>query len=51
MFDALFQCDISGEFLAGRTWQGLDQNLGETPVTKATEGRRGIAGGYTHEDF
>ncbi|XP_071501716.1 2-(3-amino-3-carboxypropyl)histidine synthase subunit 2-like [Diadema antillarum] len=39
----------ASEFLAGRSWQGLEQKVGETPVTKATEGRKGIAASYTHE--
>ena len=38
-----------GEFLSGRGWQGLEQKLGETPVTKAERGRAGIAGGYQGE--
>lgn len=37
------------EFLASRSWKGLEQNLGETPVTKAVEGKEGIAAGYTDE--
>ncbi|XP_033636616.1 2-(3-amino-3-carboxypropyl)histidine synthase subunit 2-like isoform X1 [Asterias rubens] len=40
----------AGEFLAGRSWQGLEQQLGQTPVTKATEGRRGIAASYSEEN-
>jgi len=32
-----------------RSWQGLEQNLGETPVSKAVEGQRGIAMGYSGE--
>lgn len=39
----------AGEFLTQRSWQGLEQNLGETPITKAVEGDAGIAWGYTHE--
>ena len=38
-----------GEFLNSRTWRGLEQKLGETPVEKATEGRKGIASGYKDE--
>uniref|UniRef100_A0A4W5N5S4 Diphthamide biosynthesis 2 n=1 Tax=Hucho hucho TaxID=62062 RepID=A0A4W5N5S4_9TELE len=30
-------------FLAGHSWQGLEQKLGETLVVKALEGRKGIA--------
>nr|XP_054764127.1 2-(3-amino-3-carboxypropyl)histidine synthase subunit 2-like [Lytechinus pictus] len=40
----------ASEFLIGRSWQGLEQKLGETPVVMATEGRKGIAAGYTHEE-
>jgi diphthamide biosynthesis protein 2 len=39
----------AGEFLINRTWTGLEQKLGETPVTKAVEGRKGIASSYSHE--
>lgn len=37
------------EYLSSRSWRGLEQKQGETPVTKAVEGRKGIAAGYTHE--
>ncbi|EDO35768.1 predicted protein [Nematostella vectensis] len=43
------QQPLTAEFLASRSWQGLQQNLGDTPVTTAVEGRRGIAAGYTDE--
>ncbi|XP_013863297.1 2-(3-amino-3-carboxypropyl)histidine synthase subunit 2 [Austrofundulus limnaeus] len=36
-------------FLAGRSWRGLEPKLGETPVVKAVEGRRGIAIAYEEE--
>jgi len=39
----------AAEYLASRSWRGLEQKLGETPVTKAVEGREGVAAGYTHE--
>lgn len=39
----------AGEYLANRSWKGLEQKLGETPVSEIKEGRRGIALGYTHE--
>ncbi|CAI9728870.1 2-3-amino-3-carboxypropylhistidine synthase subunit 2-like [Octopus vulgaris] len=39
----------AGEFLAQRSWQGLQPQLGETPVTKAVEGSSGIAWKYSHE--
>jgi len=33
-----------------RSFRGLEQKLGETPLSKAIEGRSGIPGtGYTHE--
>ena len=38
-----------GEFLSGKSWRGLEQNLGETPVVKAEKGRKGIAFGYENE--
>ncbi|XP_071118174.1 2-(3-amino-3-carboxypropyl)histidine synthase subunit 2-like [Haliotis cracherodii] len=46
---ATFQAQSAGEFLGARTWQGLERNLGDTPVTKATEGRSGIAASYDDE--
>ncbi|XP_029979700.1 2-(3-amino-3-carboxypropyl)histidine synthase subunit 2 [Sphaeramia orbicularis] len=39
----------AASFLSGRSWRGLEQNLGETPVVKAVEGRRGIAIAYEEE--
>jgi len=39
----------AGEYLSSRTWKGLEQKLGETPVTKAAEGQFGIAASYQHE--
>ncbi|KAM4642686.1 2-(3-amino-3-carboxypropyl)histidine synthase subunit 2 [Discoglossus pictus] len=39
----------AASFLASRSWQGLDRALGQTPVVKATEGRRGIAIAYEDE--
>ena len=38
-----------GEYLAGRTWGGLQQDLGRTEVGKLVQGRRGIAAGYLGE--
>ncbi len=38
-----------GDFLAGRSWKGLEQKLGETEVTKAVKGQSGIAMGYQGE--
>ncbi|WAR24696.1 DPH2-like protein [Mya arenaria] len=43
------QAESAGEYLGMRSWQGLEQKLGETPVTKAVEGQRGIAMGYSTE--
>jgi diphthamide biosynthesis protein 2 len=40
---------LTGEFLKMRSWQGLEQQLGETPVTMAVEGQKGIAMGYSDE--
>lgn len=40
---------IVGSFLQTRTWKGLEQKLGETPVTTAIEGRSGVPVCYTHE--
>ncbi|KAM4022934.1 2-(3-amino-3-carboxypropyl)histidine synthase subunit 2 isoform 1-T2 [Anomaloglossus baeobatrachus] len=39
----------AASFLSSRSWQGLDKALGETPVVKALEGRRGIAIAYEDE--
>lgn len=39
----------AASFLAGRSWQGLEQKLGQTAVVKAVEGRRGIAIAYEEE--
>ena len=40
---------VAEEYMRSRSWQGLEQNFGQTPVTKAAEGRKGIAIGYSHE--
>jgi len=37
------------EFLQNRSWQGLEQDLGKTEVTKAVQGVKGIAMGYENE--
>uniref|UniRef100_A0A3Q3IKL4 2-(3-amino-3-carboxypropyl)histidine synthase subunit 2 n=1 Tax=Monopterus albus TaxID=43700 RepID=A0A3Q3IKL4_MONAL len=39
----------AASFLAERSWRGLEQKVGETPVVKAVEGRRGIAIAYEEE--
>ena len=36
-------------YLQNRSWQGLEQKLGQTEVKKATEGERGIAMSYDKE--
>lgn len=43
------QADTAGQYLSMRSWQGLEQKLGDTPVTKAVEGQKGIAMGYSDE--
>lgn len=45
---AVAEIDIGGA-LSGRSWRGLEQKLGETPVEKAQMGRSGIASGYQEE--
>ena len=35
-----------GEFLSQRSWQGLEQKLGETPAAMVVEGQTGIAWEY-----
>ncbi|XP_034021332.1 2-(3-amino-3-carboxypropyl)histidine synthase subunit 2 [Thalassophryne amazonica] len=39
----------AASFLVNRSWQGLEPKLGETPVVKAVEGKRGIAIAYEEE--
>lgn len=38
-----------GSFLQSKSWQGLEQNLGQTEVAKAVPGLSGIAAGYAGE--
>ena len=38
-----------GQFLAGRSWGGLEQKLGKTEVGEVVEGRKGVASGYEGE--
>ncbi|XP_046859300.1 2-(3-amino-3-carboxypropyl)histidine synthase subunit 2-like [Xenia sp. Carnegie-2017] len=49
--NATLSCHHSAaaEFLAQRSWKGLEIKKGETQVSKAIEGRNGIASSYTHE--
>lgn len=37
------------EFFSSRSWKGLEQNLGQTEVSDAVEGMKGIAAGYSNE--
>ncbi|XP_077133026.1 2-(3-amino-3-carboxypropyl)histidine synthase subunit 2 isoform X2 [Ranitomeya variabilis] len=46
---AVAELGPAASFLSSRSWQGLDKALGETPVVKAAEGRRGIAIAYEDE--
>ncbi|KAF7706174.1 hypothetical protein HF521_019428 [Silurus meridionalis] len=41
--------NAAASFLSGRSWQGLERKLGEAPVVKAVEGKRGIAIAYEEE--
>lgn len=41
--------NTAATFLSGRSWQGLEPRLGQTPVVKAVEGRKGIAIAYEEE--
>eukprot|EP00039_Didymoeca_costata_P024010 m.8981 g.8981 ORF g.8981 m.8981 type:complete len:567 (-) comp3986_c0_seq2:183-1883(-) len=40
----------SAQHLANRTFSGLERKLGETPVTKAVQGKSGIAASYEGEE-
>lgn len=44
-----FLFNLKGEFLQNRSWVGLEQNLGQTEVSKAVEGKKGIAANYEDE--
>ncbi|XP_068095598.1 2-(3-amino-3-carboxypropyl)histidine synthase subunit 2 [Hyperolius riggenbachi] len=46
---AVAEIGPAASFLSSRSWQGLDRALGETPVVRAVEGRRGIAIAYEDE--
>ncbi|XP_039258184.2 2-(3-amino-3-carboxypropyl)histidine synthase subunit 2-like [Styela clava] len=43
---AVFGPNSSAQKLSERSWKGLEQKLGETPVTKATKGRSGLPVSY-----
>ncbi|XP_074858624.1 2-(3-amino-3-carboxypropyl)histidine synthase subunit 2 [Carettochelys insculpta] len=46
---ALAEIGPAASLLQARSWRGLEQQLGQTPVTKAVPGRRGIAIAYEDE--
>ncbi|NXG57152.1 DPH2 synthase, partial [Hemiprocne comata] len=46
---ALTQISPAASFLESRSWRGLEQQLGQTPISKAVQGRRGIAVAYEEE--
>lgn len=37
------------DFLQNRSWRGLEQHLGETPVAEIVQGMKGLAAGYEGE--
>ncbi|GFT10977.1 2-(3-amino-3-carboxypropyl)histidine synthase subunit 2 [Nephila pilipes] len=41
----------AGEFLTQRSWQGLEQHLGETPISIVEQGQKGIASKYEDEEI
>ncbi|XP_069843524.1 2-(3-amino-3-carboxypropyl)histidine synthase subunit 2-like [Dipodomys merriami] len=45
----LAESSPAASFLNSRSWQGLEPCLGQTPVTEAVSGRRGIAIAYENE--
>uniref|UniRef100_A0A803XLU5 2-(3-amino-3-carboxypropyl)histidine synthase subunit 2 n=1 Tax=Meleagris gallopavo TaxID=9103 RepID=A0A803XLU5_MELGA len=46
---ALAEISPAATFLESRSWRGLEQQLGKTTVSKAVQGRRGIAIAYEDE--
>ncbi|KAM6080599.1 LOW QUALITY PROTEIN: 2-(3-amino-3-carboxypropyl)histidine synthase subunit 2 [Theristicus caerulescens] len=46
---ALAEISPAASFLESRSWRGLEQQLGQTPVSKAVQGRRGVAIAYEDE--
>ncbi|XP_037259938.1 2-(3-amino-3-carboxypropyl)histidine synthase subunit 2 [Falco rusticolus] len=46
---ALAEISPAASFLESRSWRGLEQRLGQMPISKATQGRRGIAIAYEDE--
>ncbi|KFP95768.1 Diphthamide biosynthesis protein 2, partial [Leptosomus discolor] len=47
---ALAEISPAASFLEARSWRGLEQQLGQTPISKAVQGRRGIAIAYEDEE-
>lgn len=45
----LAESSPAASFLSSRSWKGLQPSLGQTPVTGAVSGRRGIAIAYEDE--
>ncbi|XP_005410748.1 PREDICTED: diphthamide biosynthesis protein 2 isoform X1 [Chinchilla lanigera] len=45
----LAESSPAASFLSSRSWKGLEPRLGQTPVTEAVSGRRGIAIAYEDE--
>ncbi|XP_063092345.1 2-(3-amino-3-carboxypropyl)histidine synthase subunit 2 isoform X2 [Cavia porcellus] len=45
----LTESSPAASFLSSRSWKGLEPRLGQTPVTEAVSGRRGIAIAYEDE--
>lgn len=43
------ESSAAASFLSSRSWQGLEPRLGQTPVSEAVSGRRGIAIAYEDE--
>ncbi|XP_068808984.1 2-(3-amino-3-carboxypropyl)histidine synthase subunit 2 isoform X1 [Struthio camelus] len=46
---AVAEISPAASFLESRSWRGLEQQLGKTPISKAVQGRRGIAIAYEDE--
>ncbi|XP_054275500.1 2-(3-amino-3-carboxypropyl)histidine synthase subunit 2 [Macrosteles quadrilineatus] len=44
-----YQISVASSYSAGRSWRGLEQALGQTPVTQAKIGRSGIPLAYEEE--
>ncbi|XP_046674120.1 2-(3-amino-3-carboxypropyl)histidine synthase subunit 2 isoform X1 [Homalodisca vitripennis] len=44
-----YQISVANSYIAGRSWRGLEQALGETPVSQVKVGRAGIPLAYDDE--